>query len=106
MSARSGGPADAPDDCPYYARAYELMRKRLYLPDGRLGRIYMIERGVGGCSTVVSVEVEGAKARLFGLIKPKPVRYADAQIESLREAPTEAEIAAILDDPSQLGLEP
>ena len=105
MSAKIGGVDGSPEDCPYYERARELMHKRLHLPDGRLGRIYMIERGVGGCSCVVSVELEGAKPRLFGLIKPKPVRYSDAQIELLREAPTEAEIAAILNDASALGLE-
>lgn len=80
--------------------------ERVRLPDGRNGSVYMIERDVGGCAVVVSVNVEGAKPKLFGLIKPKPVRFADGEIDLLEPIPTEAEIKAIMDDPSALGLEP
>jgi len=87
-------------------RYSDMLHKRWRLPDGRVGSVYMIERGVGGCGTVVSIMPEGAKPRLFGLIKPKPVRFADGEIDLLMEAHSDEEIQAILDDPEQLGLEP
>lgn len=82
-----------------------LLNLRVRLPDGRIGKVYMLEYGVGGHQRVVSIQVEGAKSRLWGLIKPKPVRFADAEIDELVEVSTEEEIQRILDDPEALGLE-
>jgi hypothetical protein len=79
--------------------------RRMRLPDGRVGKVYMIEYGVGGYEMVVSIFPEGEKSRFFGLIKPKPVRFADSEIDLLVEVPTEAEIQGILDDPEAHGLE-
>jgi hypothetical protein len=94
------------DESAAFERRAGIYAKRVRLPDGRQGFVYLLERDVGGCRQVASIDIEGAKGRLFGWIKPRPVRVADEEIDTLVVIPTEREIQDILNDPTQLGLEP
>lgn len=86
---------------------YSLMwDKRWRLPDGRVGKVHLIERDIRDGEVAVSIMPEGAKRRLLGILDPKPVRLVDEQIDLLMEAHSDEEIQAILDDPETLGLDP
>lgn len=79
---------------------------RVRLPDGREGTVYMIEIVAGGNVKVVSIRPDKPKRRLFGLLPAIPVRLADEEIDALVPLPSEEEIRAIMDDLTELGLEP
>lgn len=65
------------------------------LPDGRFGTVRMIEERVGRYDRVVSVDVDGAPRRWFGLRVPLPMRFADGEINYLKFVATKEEMDAI-----------
>ncbi|MEK7546082.1 MAG: hypothetical protein AAB554_03315 [Patescibacteria group bacterium] len=106
-----------PDDCgggavfdgtPSHARAYRFHVQegdRVRLPDGREGTVYMVEIKHGHFK-VVSIRPDKPKRRLFGLLPPIPLRFADEEIDQMILLPSEEEIRRIMDDPVELGLDP
>jgi hypothetical protein len=66
------------------------------LPDGRLGTVRMIEHNVGGHEKVVSVDVDDAPRRWFGLCDPLPLRFAGSEIHYLKFVSTKEDMDAIL----------
>jgi len=98
----SGPPWHGTD--PYRYRVRE--NDRVRMTDGREGTVYMVEYLFGGNSKVISIRPDKPKRRLFRLLPAIPVRLADEEIDLLVELPSEEEIARIMDDPSELGLEP
>ncbi len=65
------------------------------LPDGRKGTVRMIEYGMGGYEKIVSVDVDGAPRRWFGLRAALPACFADGEIVYLKLIATQEELAKI-----------
>ena len=89
---------------PYRFRVAEGDRVRM--TDGREGTVYMVELVMGGHCKVVAIRPDKPKRRGLGFLPAIPVRLADDEIDDLVELPSLEVIEGIMNDPTELGLDP